>query len=178
MRLHVELLLPQVILQFNGVKMTTNQITNHNQEMEKIIGSGIQYPIEFSDNGQNELLRLQSGVGVINQSIFIILSTRIGERYNNPEFGSNLHTLVFEPNDKITKDLCYFYIKTALDRWEKRITVNGINFVYKSDDDHFIGVYINYTINETNIPGSYVYPFSIGGAPFSSLNTGITKLGI
>ena len=149
-----------------------------NQEMEKIIGTGIHYPIEFSGNGQNELLELQSGVGVINQSIFSILSTRIGERYNNPEFGSNLHTMLFEPNDRITKDLCYYYTKTALDRWEKRITVTSIDFVYKAEDDHFIGLYINYIINQTNIPGSYVYPFSIGGASMSSLNTGNVNLGI
>ena len=149
-----------------------------NQEMEKIIGTGIQYPIEFSDNGQNELLRLQSGVGVINQSIFMILSTRIGERYNNPEFGSNLYTMLFEPNDKITKDLCYYYTKVALDRWEKRITISSIDFVYKTTDDHFVGIYINYVINETNIPGSYVYPFSTGGAPTSSLNLGTLNLGL
>jgi hypothetical protein len=149
-----------------------------NQEMEKIIGTGIKYPIGFSDNGQNELLELQSGVGVINQSIFSILSTRIGERFNNPEFGSNLHTLLFEPNDSITKDLCYFYTKSSLERWEKRITVDSIDFVYYVGDDHFIGIYIRYTINQTNIPGSYVYPFSVGGAPVSSLNTGLANLGI
>lgn len=149
-----------------------------NQEMEKIIGTGIQYPVEFSDNGQNELLKLQSGVGVINQSIFTILSTRIGERYNSPEFGSNLFTLIFEPNDKITKDLCYYYTKVALDRWEKRITVSSVDFVYNPEDEHFMGIYINYIVNETNIPGSYVYPFSVGGAPFSSLNVGTMKLGI
>lgn len=148
------------------------------QEMNSIVGTGIQYPIEFSDNGQTELLKVQSGTGVINQSIFCILSTRIGERYNNPEFGSNLHTVTFEPNDRITKDLLYYYIKTALDRWEKRITINDINFVYDPTNDNFIGVYITYTINETNIPGSYVFPFSLGGAPLSSLNKGNINLGI
>ena len=149
-----------------------------NQEMEQIIGTGIKYPISFSDNGQNELLELQSGTGVINQSIFMILSTKIGERRNNPEFGSNLNSLIFEPNDRITKDLCYYYTKTALTRWEKRITVTAIDFLYKIDDDHFIGLYISYVINETNIPGSYVFPFSIGGAELSSLNTGMIKLGL
>jgi phage baseplate assembly protein W len=148
------------------------------QELEKIIGTGIQYPLSFSNNGQNELLELQSGIGVINQSIFTILSTPIGERFNNPEFGSNLNTIIFEPNDNITKDLCYYYTVTALSRWEKRITITGIDFIYNSNDDHFIGMYIKYLINETNIPGSYVFPFSVGGEPMSSLNTGTVQLGL
>ena len=99
----------------------------------------------------------------------MILSTRIGERYNNPKFGSNLNSLIFEPNTNLLKDLLYFNTVEALSKWEPRITINTIGFITILDQDHFLGINIHYTINSTNTKGNYVYPFVLGGEAFSSL---------
>ena len=57
------------------------------EQKNAISGTGIAYPIQFSVNGQAELLTLTVGSPLIHQSIHTILATRIGERYNNIEFG-------------------------------------------------------------------------------------------
>lgn len=147
------------------------------EQKHAISGTGIAYPISFSINGQVELLTLVVGSPLINQSIHTILATRIGERYNNVEFGSRIMELVFEPHDSVTKDLAFYYTSTALQRWEKRIIITGITFVEDITNDAFLGIWIGYTEVETGNTGSYVFPFQTGGEPMDSLNTGTLTLG-
>ena len=147
------------------------------EQKNLLSGTGIAYPISFSINGQNELLELVTGSTLINQSIHTILATRIGERYNNVEFGSRLMELVFEPHDNVTKDLGYYYASTAIQRWEKRITLTGVRFVVDTSNDAFLGIWIGYVEVETGNTGSYVFPFQTGGEPMDSLNTGRLTLG-
>jgi len=100
-----------------------------------------------------------SGVPKLNDSIFTILSTRIGERLMMPEFGSRLHNLIFEPNNPIFEDLADFYIREALRRWEKRIEVTNVS-VKIEVEGNVVPIQITYRITNSNIVETYVYPFS------------------
>lgn len=140
------------------------------QKDSSIIGVGISFPITFTQTKNDQLLDLASGTDVINQSISLILNTRIGERYNNNEFGSNVKDLVFEPNDIILKDLIYYSIVIPLQRWEKRITILDVQF--EEQNEHLINVMISYKINSTHVMGSYVYPFVRGAMPMSEVIQG------
>jgi len=71
----------------------------------KIIGTGLSSPITFDDLHTDRLFNIAEGLDVINSSIHAILDTRKGERYNNPNFGSDIARRVFEPNDYILKNL-------------------------------------------------------------------------
>lgn len=124
---------------------------------EEIIGRGLQVPNSFDTTTGRTISN--SGVERINQSIYHILSTRIGTRFFIPEFGSNLYKLVFEPNDYILKDLLIRYIAEALDRWEPRIN----NLTVAPDlekHENIVPVYLTYTLINTNVQGNYVYPFN------------------
>ena len=142
------------------------------QKESNIIGTGISFPVKFSEGKNDQLLELASGVDVINQSIKLILGTRIGERFNNNEFGSNINDLIFEPNDLILKDLLYYSIVTALQRWEKRITI--IDVVFDEQNENLINIHITYKINSTHTVGSYVYPFVRNAMPMSEVIQGIS----
>lgn len=83
---------------------------------------------------------------LIKDSIFQILNTRKGERFFNREFGSDLHKLVFEPNDEILKDLIDIEIKEAISRWENRVEVLGTSAVI---DNNQITVEVQYKIKQT-----------------------------
>jgi uncharacterized protein len=140
--------------------------------INSIIGRGINFPVLFAeDPKKNKLLETVEGSAVIGQSIHVILETRIGSRIMNPFFGSRLSTLTFMPNDIITRDLLYYYTIDALQKWERRITVNNIAFEYDRGNEYYIGIIITYIINSTHTPGTYVYPFVLGGEPMSSLLT-------
>jgi phage baseplate assembly protein W len=59
----------------------------------------------------------------IRQAILLLVSTRPGERVMRPEYGCDLHRLVFSPNDATTAGLAVHYVRSALLRWEPRIEI-------------------------------------------------------
>lgn len=140
----------------------------------EIIGQGIAFPFQFTSNKQVGVIRQSNAGERINDSIHIILSTRIGERPFNPEFGSRLPELVFEPNDAILARLLVFYTGEALKRWERRIEVLRVVILENYEDDrNQVGVQVEYTIRNSHIRGSYVYPFVREGMPTGDLYTGV-----
>lgn len=102
-----------------------------------------------------------TGIEKINESIKMILSTRVGERFFMPQFGSKLHTINFEQNTYISCDLAIVYVQEALANWEKRITVDRVDAEADMDTNQiYISIY--YHIKNSNVTGSYVYPYNIG----------------
>lgn len=93
-------------------------------------------------------------VDVIAQSIRTILSTIPGERVMNPEFGSNLYNLLFEPMDEYTLEEIQDTIMTSITRWENRVSVDLVH-VFPNEDRNFYDINIHITIvptgQQTNI---------------------------
>lgn len=57
----------------------------------------------------------------IRQSIVMILLTRRGERVMRPDFGSDLHDIVFSPMDRTSAGLAMHLARQAVSRWEPRV---------------------------------------------------------
>lgn len=133
-----------------------------------MMGTGIAYPFQFASGKKGVTgIDLTHGKDKINQSIFLILSTRPGERFFNPEFGSRLPLLVFEPFDEALKTQLDFETRGALERWEPRIRIITVHII---EDEYFwnngqIGISIQYAIRNSNIQSNYVYPFQFVGEP-------------
>lgn len=131
-------------------------------KVEDWIGSGVQFAHSFNpDSGR---VIANKGADRLHQSIYIILSTIKGERFFLPEFGSDLHKLVFEQNDYILKDLLQVYIKEALAKWEPRIVVTAVE-VLSEQEGNTVPVSISYRIKKSNVTGNYVYPFERAARP-------------
>lgn len=126
--------------------------------LESCIGNGLSSSDDMFYDGRTKSI---SGEDKIHDSIYTILSTRIGERFFIPEFGSRLYLVLFEQNDMISRDLIDLYVREALGKWEKRIVVDNVD-VGHENDDNVVPVTINYHIANSNISGSYVYPFCVG----------------
>jgi phage baseplate assembly protein W len=118
------------------------------------LGQGIAFPFQYSKNG---LIEFSSFENSVEESIFIILSTKIGERMMNPEFGCQINELLFEENGPATHALAEQYVKVALRKWENRIVL--ISVKAKSIDVNKIAINIDYQIKDTNSFYNYVYPF-------------------
>ena len=65
----------------------------------------------------------------LKQSIIDILSTPIGSRVLNREYGSNLYKLIDEPVNQYLYQKIYAAVVEALDRWEPRIKVTKLSIV-------------------------------------------------
>jgi uncharacterized protein len=90
---------------------------------EDYIGSGIAFPLQLNVRGE---LKLSSYTKNLEESIILILGTRLGERVYRPTFGSRLSELVFEPMNRETLLQIRLYIEEALELWEPRIIVQDI----------------------------------------------------
>lgn len=156
--------------------------TTGNPIVDAVIGVGINFPVTFANVKNTQLLTLASGSDVIFESIRMILDTPLGSRVNNNEFGSNVRDLIFEPNDTILKDLLYYAVISAIQRWEPRISVTRVKFATEDDQTGIpanqINITINYIIKATNQPGSYVYPFVKNGMPYSNVIQGSSNFNL
>lgn len=122
------------------------------------LGSGLNFPLRVDALGSLELVSADRD---IQQSIAIILGTRPGERVMRPEFGCQVHDLIFEPRDAILVGKIRGSVMKALARWEPRIDVIDVNPVLERESDGSVLVTIDYQIKATHDQRSIVYPFFI-----------------
>ena len=131
--------------------------------MTDFLGKGLSFPFRFSPRTGGTAVSSSTSFHPdhIHESITQILGTRLGERIHRPDFGSRLHELVFEPNDRVLKALLRQYISQALHRWEPRIRVASIAFDDNPvvTDQNRLDVHMHYSIIATNTEANFVYPF-------------------
>jgi phage baseplate assembly protein W len=127
------------------------------------LGKGWSFPLKPQGNGQ---LAYASGEEKIRQSIWIILSTAVGERVMRPQFGCGIHDLVFEANTPMLHGLVKTRVREALTRWEPRIDVTDVQVEAPPDRRNYLGIRIGYRIRANNAFFNLVYPFFLTeGAP-------------
>ena len=64
-----------------------------------------------------------AGDEAVRQALLLLLSTVPGERVMRPEYGCELHRLIFAPNDDTTAGLAIHYVRRAIERNEPRVDV-------------------------------------------------------
>ena len=122
------------------------------------LGTGWLFPPTFSEGGRK--VAMSSNVDDIEQSLEILLSTRIGERILQPKYGCNTEKLLFEPLDTTLQTYMQDLIKTAILYFEARIKLDKIELV-PIPNEGMIVISIDYTVKGTNSRYNYVYPFYI-----------------
>jgi len=120
------------------------------------LGKGWRFPVAVNLTGG---ISTSSKEDNIKESIFIILGTAPGERLNRPDFGCDIHELMFSPNNPTTASLAEYYCESALSKWEPRISNVKADANPSSDEPNRMDIRITYTIKETNSSRNLVYPF-------------------
>ena len=126
--------------------------------MSDIIGSGLAFPLGVDHRGGIALVRDEQD---IEQAIALILGTAQGERPMRPAFGCAIHDLVFDTIDAAMVGRMDTAIREALDRWEPRIEVLGIDFDLTDTARGAIHATIEYRVRATNRRNNLVYPFYV-----------------
>jgi uncharacterized protein len=120
------------------------------------VGQGWDFPPRINRQGGLALVR---GEAEINQSIQIILMTTPGQRVMRPTFGSQLHELMFGPNNSHTAALAKRYVKDALGMWEPRINVLEVDAYPDDEHQNRMLIEILYEIKTSYDKRSLVFPF-------------------
>ena len=126
--------------------------------MSDIIGSGLAFPLSVNHRGGIALAR---GEEDIEQAIALILGTAPGERPMRPEFGCEIHQLVFDTIDAEMVGRMDTAIRVALDRWEPRIEVVSLDFDLSGAGEGRLEIYLGYRVRATSQDHNLVYPFYV-----------------
>ncbi len=102
--------------------------------------------IRVSSTGGIEMVTDQDAV---RQSIMLLLTTSPGERVMRPDYGCDLHRLVFSPNDATTHGLAIYYIRRALQRWEPRIEILRLDADADEKDPGRMDIVLEYRMRKT-----------------------------
>jgi len=123
--------------------------------MTDYIGKGLSFPIRSNIQGN---VQLSADNQNLEESIYLILRTSLGERVYRPDFGSRLSELVFAPLNTQTLVLLRLYVEEALEAWEPRINLEEV----VADPDPVRGrvdITITYSLKDNYDLRSMVYPF-------------------
>ncbi|MGI8633134.1 MAG: GPW/gp25 family protein [Solirubrobacterales bacterium] len=126
--------------------------------MAGILGSGIGFPLAVDGHGG---LTLAHGEEDVEQAIPLILGTAPGERPMRPEFGCGVHDYIFEAVDAYTLGRLEHEIREALERWEPRIEVLGVDFDLARAEHGELLIDIAYRLRATNDVRNLIYPFYV-----------------
>jgi len=103
---------------------------------------------------------MAEGETLVEMSIDQILGTAEGERLMRPDFGSRLPYLLFENSTDVLEALAASTIEDALEQWEPRITVLGVD---ARADGNKLEIRIHYMINATNNVRNKVCVYELKG---------------
>lgn len=128
-----------------------------------VLGSGWAFPPSVDARGRIALARQERDV---EEAIYMILLTPVGQRVMRPEFGCRIHDLIFAPNDATTIGLATYYVEDALGMWEPRIQVREVRVRPDDENEARLLINIRYEVKATHDERSLVFPFyRIPGEP-------------
>jgi phage baseplate assembly protein W len=106
-----------------------------------------------------------TGDDAIRQAIALLLGTRPGERLMRPHYGSQLHRLLFAPNDHTTAGLAIHYVRQAIQRWEPRIEVLDLDAEADPLLPYRLNIQLRYRVRASLTTAVLDYPLDLGPAP-------------
>jgi phage baseplate assembly protein W len=128
-----------------AVVLGTYVVTSANQEINDY-AIGLTLPLQMSTNTFNQsydnLVQLKSNVRNL-------LLTKKGERLGQPTFGTNLHRLLFDPNDEELEQKIYDTIDNSIRTWLPQLSIKEINIEATDEmkNNNSINVSIVFTAN-------------------------------
>src|SRR5688572_23472996 len=121
------------------------------------LGKGLRFPVSVNLNGGVSSSSFEENV---RQCIFIILGTAPGERIYRPDFGCQIHDLMFAPNNPLTAAMASAYCEEAIYKFEPRVEFVRATAIANADEPNRLDIRIEYVIaGKNNEARNLVYPF-------------------
>ncbi len=122
------------------------------------LGTGVAFPLGVDQRGA---IALAPGETDVEQAITIILATAPGERPMRPDFGCAVHDHVFDVLDAEAFGGIENAVREAIDRWEPRVEVLGVDFEMERQNEGRLGIVLTYSVRD--VPGvrNLVHPFYV-----------------
>ena len=122
------------------------------------LGKGLKFPIQV--NPSTGRFAVSESNQSVKESVYLILMTNQGERWLNPQFGSQLLSYTFMDTNITMLNLMASQIRGILTEQEPRIENITVD-VDPSERDDCLIINIGYTVRDSNTPENFVFPFYI-----------------
>lgn len=120
----------------------------------KFIGQGYTFPIVLNAFGRPDI---KGGKDLIEASMRDILAWSLGTKFFLGQYGGKLEQLLQEPNDTVLQVLVKTFTVDLINQWEKRVENLDAELDIKGEGVLFIS--ISYKITNTQVTGSFIYPY-------------------
>jgi uncharacterized protein len=117
--------------------------------------------LEISPRGS---ISMVEGDDAVRQAVLLLISTVPGERVMRPDYGCDLHRLVFSPNDDTTAGLAIYYVRRALERWEPRVQIVRLDAQPNPEVPEWLDLILDYRVRETQQAASLRLSYNLAGA--------------
>ena len=107
--------------------------------------------MSFQSNPLNNDLIAIKNVNAITRSIRNIVLTTPGEKFFDPDFGSNVSKLLFENVDDITASQIQEEIEFSINNYEPRVKLINVEVIADNDNASFDTI-ITYEVIGANVP--------------------------
>ena len=121
------------------------------------LGRGWSFPPTFDRSTKD--VQMVSAEEDIRQSLLVILSTHLGERVMQPDFGCDLQDFLFEPLSPSVTSTILEQVRTAIIYHENRIRVKRLELTELDATSGLVQLEIDYIISSTNSRFNFVFPF-------------------
>lgn len=129
---------------------------------QDFLGTGWSFPPTFSRSGYD--LMMVSGDADIQESLWGLLCTSLGERIMLPDYGCQIWRMILQTlNTTVMTQLQEMVMQAIID-WEPRITVEEVSVSPDATVAGLVLITVYYTIRKTNARSNLVYPFYINEA--------------
>ena len=95
------------------------------------------FSFNFSHNPMSGDVAKKTGANAVKGAMLSIMKTNYNERLFQPEVGSGIRALLFEPMNPITEELLIQEVKDCLARSEPRATVLGVTIKGQEDKNRY-----------------------------------------
>ena len=110
-------------------------------------GIGLTLPIAKGNRGDYDVS--EDLLTQIKRNFINLIHTIKGERLNNPEFGCDIHQIVFDPNTENISDRARQAIEAAVSQWMPFLELQEFEVLTEDGDRdrNAVRLYIKYTIS-------------------------------
>ena len=118
-----------------------------------------QFPPSFKQPGVSP--EVVEGEASIDQSIYVVLSTQVGERLLDTSYGSNLSNYLFENIDDMILSDIREDVARAIEQYETRVILEEIQFDTGDIYDNRLNIQISYQVEDSDNLRTMTYPMEL-----------------
>lgn len=129
----------------------------NNTNTKSFLGTGWSFPPHFDK--QIKAIEMVSDEQDIKESLMILLTTQLGERVMNHDYGAGMEEMIFEPMTTNLKTYMTDLVKNAVLRFEPRVDLDEVEMEDSGELAGRVDISVYFTIRATNSRSNIVFPF-------------------